>query len=321
MEHKLWSSERWWPGGFCHICSPAAARPPGQSHLQQGPPDLCGVCHTGGCSVPLSDYPDLPARGGGGGVLLQRLLQIRWGCVGMSSTMWWAHTPYSVFVQCVVCFRLYVSGLHVGVGKVAIVCMCIMCATEWSYCLICWPQKCCVLCSKAVLEICLVPRLKHACSYTTFVFMYVSCCGRSLHARKDVDRKLQNVAVLDSVEISQILCIHIISSSPPSYSLPYLPSPLPSPPPPPPTVTPACSHFFNFTFRSCMYITCQQKQMHPRGSSANVEDMEVEQMKTSLQFHFMNPFQKWRNAKRRRFPWKLFVQLLNIILVTLQVMH
>jgi mucolipin 3 len=80
----------------------------------------------------------------------------------------------------------------------------------------------------------------------------------------------------------------------------------------------ACSHFFNFTFRSCMYITCQQKEMHPRGSSANVEDMEVEQMKTSLQFHFMNPFQKWRNAKRRRFPWKLFVQLLNIILVTLQ---
>ncbi|CAI8007046.1 hypothetical protein GBAR_LOCUS5021 [Geodia barretti] len=81
----------------------------------------------------------------------------------------------------------------------------------------------------------------------------------------------------------------------------------------------ACNHFFNFTFRSCMYITCQQKEMHPRGSSANVEDMEVEQMKTSLQFHFLNPFQKWRNAKRRRFPWKLFVQLLNTILVTLQV--
>lgn len=78
----------------------------------------------------------------------------------------------------------------------------------------------------------------------------------------------------------------------------------------------ACSHFFDFTFASCMYITCQRKK--PRGSSTNVDDMEITEMKNSLQFHFMNPFQKWRFARRRRFPWKLFVQLLNIILVTLQ---
>lgn len=69
-----------------------------------------------------------------------------------------------------------------------------------------------------------------------------------------------------------------------------------------------------------MYITCQRckHSRRQRGSSANVEDMEIEEMKSSLQFHFLNPFQKWRFAKRRRFPWKLFVQLLNIILVTLQ---
>lgn len=81
-----------------------------------------------------------------------------------------------------------------------------------------------------------------------------------------------------------------------------------------------CSQLFNFTFASCMYITCQRKKRRDhRGSTTSVEDMEIEELKTSLQFHFMNPFQKWRFAKRRRFPWKLFVQILNIILVTLQV--
>jgi len=38
-----------------------------------------------------------------------------------------------------------------------------------------------------------------------------------------------------------------------------------------------------------------------------------------LKFHFMNPFQKWSYAKRRRFPWKLLVQIVSIFLVTLQV--
>ena len=110
------------------------------------------------------------------------------------------------------------------------------------------------------------------------------------------------------------------------FFLPYLTLSLPPFFPPPllpslPLFHPACSHFFNFTFASCLYITCQRKKsILPQGSSTNVEDMEIEEMKNSLQFHFMNPFQKWRNAKRRRFPWKLFAQLLNIILVTLQVL-
>ena len=41
-------------------------------------------------------------------------------------------------------------------------------------------------------------------------------------------------------------------------------------------------------------------------------------LKERLNFHFMNPFQKWRYPKRRRFPWKLLVQLASIILVTMQ---
>ena len=35
----------------------------------------------------------------------------------------------------------------------------------------------------------------------------------------------------------------------------------------------------------------------------------------------MNPFQKWKYASRRRFPWKLVVQLLSIALVTWQVCY
>ena len=38
-----------------------------------------------------------------------------------------------------------------------------------------------------------------------------------------------------------------------------------------------------------------------------------------LKFHFMNPFQKWKYAKRRRFPFKLVLQLLAVALVTAQV--
>lgn len=42
-------------------------------------------------------------------------------------------------------------------------------------------------------------------------------------------------------------------------------------------------------------------------------------MKERLKFHFMNPFEKWRYPERRRFPWKLLVQIASIILVTAQV--
>ncbi len=48
-------------------------------------------------------------------------------------------------------------------------------------------------------------------------------------------------------------------------------------------------------------------------------ELEIENMKTRLKFHFMNPFQKWKNNERRRFPWKLITQLLALIIVTTQV--
>ena len=42
-----------------------------------------------------------------------------------------------------------------------------------------------------------------------------------------------------------------------------------------------------------------------------------EVMKTKLRYHFMNPLQKFR--ARRRKPWKLVLQIVKIVLVTLQV--
>lgn len=40
-------------------------------------------------------------------------------------------------------------------------------------------------------------------------------------------------------------------------------------------------------------------------------------MKTKIKYHYMNPFQKFR--ARRRKPWKLVVQIVKVVLVTIQV--
>lgn len=40
-------------------------------------------------------------------------------------------------------------------------------------------------------------------------------------------------------------------------------------------------------------------------------------MKTKIRYHYMNPFQKFR--ARRRKPWKLVVQIVKVVLITIQV--
>lgn len=40
-------------------------------------------------------------------------------------------------------------------------------------------------------------------------------------------------------------------------------------------------------------------------------------MKTKIRYHYMNPFQKFR--ARRRKPWKLLVQIVKVVLITIQV--
>ena len=80
---------------------------------------------------------------------------------------------------------------------------------------------------------------------------------------------------------------------------------------------------YDYTVASCIYSACRyfnrQKHLRHIESTTSVEDMEIREMKEKLKFHFMNPFQKWRYEQRRRFPWKLIVQLTSMFLVTLQV--
>ena len=87
--------------------------------------------------------------------------------------------------------------------------------------------------------------------------------------------------------------------------------------------TTALKFLFDYTVASCVYSVCHyfgnRNRLKHVESSASVEDMEVSDMKEKLKFHFMNPFQKWRYEPRRRFPWKLIVQLTSMFLVTLQV--
>lgn len=79
----------------------------------------------------------------------------------------------------------------------------------------------------------------------------------------------------------------------------------------------ALTILYNFTivswFKPCTKEHKEDRLITPTGG------MNVEMMKEKLRFHFMNPFQKWAYPPKRRFPWKLVVQLLNICLVTSQV--
>ena len=51
-------------------------------------------------------------------------------------------------------------------------------------------------------------------------------------------------------------------------------------------------------------------------SSVLSPNLDEEKMRRRLQFFFMNPIEKWQ--AKRRFPYKFFVQVIKIILVTLQ---
>lgn len=70
----------------------------------------------------------------------------------------------------------------------------------------------------------------------------------------------------------------------------------------------------------------QQEAISPLANSAGsaVERIHTtpcprEVMKTKIRYHYMNPFQKFR--ARRRKPWKLVLQIVKIVLVTLQVIY
>ena len=79
----------------------------------------------------------------------------------------------------------------------------------------------------------------------------------------------------------------------------------------------ALHHLYNFTIDS--WLSCFKHKPQDPEFATSIEDIDVKLMKEKLRVHFMNPFQKWNYDKHRRFPWRLVVQLLTIILVTVQV--
>ena len=59
----------------------------------------------------------------------------------------------------------------------------------------------------------------------------------------------------------------------------------------------------------------------PQTSSTSVPESspdEIEKMRQALRFHFMNPFEKMKYRERRRMPWKLIFQLLQMLAITIQ---
>ena len=87
----------------------------------------------------------------------------------------------------------------------------------------------------------------------------------------------------------------------------------------------APGYLYNFTIESCINPCKKPKpaaEEEPPGSPTSTMDeldIEIMKMKAVLKFHFMNPFEKWKYASKRRFPWKFVLQLASIILVTAQV--
>lgn len=70
----------------------------------------------------------------------------------------------------------------------------------------------------------------------------------------------------------------------------------------------------DYTIGSCS-CCCGKSRDHYHDSLGSVDDL-----KKILRFHFMSPFQKWSFKERRKFPWKLVVQIISIIFVTTQVL-
>ncbi len=84
----------------------------------------------------------------------------------------------------------------------------------------------------------------------------------------------------------------------------------------PHTHTTAPYLLFDLTLGAC--FNCNSGRKHKELTPSD-GDQEVHNMKLTLKYNFMNPFEKWTHPTKRQFPWKLLVQLLSIILVTTQV--
>ena len=78
---------------------------------------------------------------------------------------------------------------------------------------------------------------------------------------------------------------------------------------------------FDVSELEALVVNCSAETSTPTASSRSSQltnlEMSEERMRRKLRFFFMNPIEKWQ--ARRRFPYKFFVQVVKIILVTVQV--
>ncbi|KAI6653479.1 Mucolipin-3 [Oopsacas minuta] len=63
-------------------------------------------------------------------------------------------------------------------------------------------------------------------------------------------------------------------------------------------------------------LNSSQETSIPTRSASHQE--EIDKMRQELQFHFMNPFEKMKYRERRRMPWKLIFQILQVLAITIQ---
>lgn len=108
-----------------------------------------------------------------------------------------------------------------------------------------------------------------------------------------------------------------------------------------------CSCLYKYTIGSCLYFKnepadqiasleeIELKSMTPNGELKDVTEEGVNEwseewrrengrkadckMKKRIQYHFKDHIKRWMDSDRRRFPWKLILHLLLVILVTTQV--
>ena len=87
--------------------------------------------------------------------------------------------------------------------------------------------------------------------------------------------------------------------------------------------------YADFTPFTCCHRLCSKckhptigaryTQLRTKEEEDISDDPQTAQMKRRIKFHLMNPFQKWSYAPKRRFPWKMLLQVVNMILVVVQV--
>ena len=98
-----------------------------------------------------------------------------------------------------------------------------------------------------------------------------------------------------------------------------------------------CSRLF-----SCLYAYTIGSCMRQRSDASNIDEEEIKlaidrtksnleggnntgwmkaecRMKKRIQYHFTDHIRRWMDSDQRRFPWKLMLHLLLVVLVTTQV--